>query len=203
MEQLEGQLSLTDIFQNFIRPTFNQQTPMLLHEGQTVYKAVRGDVETHIVQKRTWTCDVNNRGYDLDGDVTWNSQIDKIVFTTREPAERIARQYLAEHEHILAEDIKATEVVAYRYECYEREVIQAYAVLENGTYYFKYGGMYDHIGKKAEIKKFEEERQRCIEHNDTYAVLENYTPRYKNMYKCEHSSWLYATARYQYFNPIL
>lgn len=66
MEQLEGQLSLTDIFQNFIRPTFNQQIPMLLHEGQTVYKAVRGDVEVHVAQKRTWTCGANNRGYELD-----------------------------------------------------------------------------------------------------------------------------------------
>nr|DAN90415.1 MAG TPA: hypothetical protein [Bacteriophage sp.] len=197
MIQCEGQISIMDLLAPVIRTA---EIPCLLHEGQTVYKVVRGDVETHTVQKRTWTCGGNNRGYDLDGDVTWNSQIGKIIFTSREPAERVAQEYLAEYEHILAENIRATGVIAYRYEYRGREIVQSYSILEDGTFYFKYGSMYEHIGKEVEIKKFEEERQHCIERNDTYAVLENYKPQYKNMYKCGHSSWVYAEARYEYIN---
>lgn len=69
MIQCEGQISIMDLLAPVIRTA---EIPCLLHEGQTVYKVVRGDVETHTVQKRTWTCGGNNRGYDLDGDVTWN-----------------------------------------------------------------------------------------------------------------------------------
>lgn len=196
MIQCDGQLSLMDLLNPI---AIDNKPPILLQEGQTVYKVVRGDVETYVVQNRTWTCGKNERGYDLDGGVMWNHQLDKVVFTLREPAEQVAQKYLAEYEHILAEDIKAAEVVAYRYECYGREVIQSYSILENGTFYFKYGSMYEHIGNKTEIKKFEEGRQ-CCKRNDNYAVLKNYEPQYKNMYKCEHSSWMYAEARYQYIN---
>ena len=125
MIQCEGQISIMDLLAPVIRTA---EIPCLLHEGQTVYKVVRGDVETHTVQKRTWTCGGNNRGYDLDGDVTWNSQIGKIIFTSREPAERVAQEYLAEYEHILAENIRATGVIAYRYEYRGREIVQSYSI---------------------------------------------------------------------------
>lgn len=80
MKQCEGQISLMDL----ITSTATKDVPLiLLAEGQTVYKVVRGDIETHIVTGKTWTCGGDNRGYDLDGDVTWNSQIGKIIFTSR------------------------------------------------------------------------------------------------------------------------
>ena len=198
MKQCEGQISLMDL----ITSTATKDVPLiLLAEGQTVYKVVRGDIETHIVTGKTWTCGCRSRHrWGPEWMWTWNSQIGKIIFTSREPAERVAQEYLAEYEHILAENIRATGVIAYRYEYRGREIVQSYSILEDGTFYFKYGSMYEHIGKEVEIKKFEEERQHCIERNDTYAVLENYKPQYKNMYKCGHSSWVYAEARYEYIN---
>ncbi len=143
MKQCEGQISLMDL----ITSTATKDVPLiLLAEGQTVYKVVRGDIETHIVTGKTWTCGGDNRGYDLDGDVTWNSQIGKIIFTSREPAERVAQEYLAEYEHILAENIRATGVIAYRYEYRGREIVQSYSILEDGTFYFKYGSSYEYAG---------------------------------------------------------
>ena len=196
MIQCEGQMNLMDL----LTPVACKEPPMLLSEGQMVYKVVRGDVYERIVEKRTWTCGDNNRGYDLDEGITWNTQIGKVVFADREPAEQVANRYLAENEHILASDIKATEVVAYRYEYMGREIICFYSVLEDENVYFKYGSMYGHIGKKAEIKKFEEDRRQCMELNGGYAVLENYHPQYKNMYKCNQDSWLYGEARYGYID---
>ena len=153
MNQCEGQISLMDLLAPVAT---DNEPPRLLSAGQTVYKVVRGDVEECIVGERTWACGVNNRGYDLDKGVTWNTHIDEVVFTEREPAERMAEQYLLEHEHILGKDIRATRIVAYRYMYFDREVINFYAVLDNGDVYFCYGSMYHHIGKKDEIKKFED-----------------------------------------------
>lgn len=196
MIQCEGQMSLMDL----LTPVATgNEPPRLLSAGQTVYKVVRGDVEECIVGERTWACGTDNRGYDLDKGVTWNTQIDEVVFTEREPAERVAEQYLLENEHILGKDIRATRVVAYRYKYYDREVINFYAVLGNGDVYFRYGSMYQHIGKKDEIKEFEKARSKHIESAE-YEELSDFQPEYKTMYKRKHKSWLYAEAGFEYFS---
>lgn len=201
MKQCEGQMSLADL----IAPgANNDEPPILLSEGQAVYKVVRGDVETHIVTDETWTCGEDNRGYRLKRiagcwDCTWNTQIGKVIFADLRTARRVAEQYLAENEHVLARDIQTTEVIAYRYIYDSYEIINFYSVLKNGDVYFRYGSMYDHIGKKAEIKVFEKDRKKFIQYYG-YAELKGYQPKYANMYKCsEHGAWLYATARYNFF----
>lgn len=196
MIQCEGQMSLMDLLAPVAT---DNEPPRLLSAGQTVYKVVRGDVEECIVGERTWACGEGNRGYDLDKGMAWNTQIGRSVFTEREPAERVAAQYLSEHEHILGKDIRAARVVAYRYMYFDREVINFYAVLENGDVYFHYGSMYQHIGKKAEIKKFEKDRSEHIE-SAWYEELSDFQPEYKTMYKCKRDKWLYAEAEYEYFS---
>ncbi len=201
MIQCEGQLSLMDLLTPM--PAADYEPPHLLREGQTVYKVVRGDVETHIVTGETWICGEGNRGYRLKRmggccDCTWNIQINQVVFTDRESAERVATRYLAENEHILASDIRATNVVAYQYEYNDRKITNFYSVLENGNVYYHYGSMYEHIGKENEIKKFEENRRGHIG-SYGYTELKEYHPKYANMYKCQkHGTWLYATARYEF-----
>ena len=63
-----------------------------------MYKVVLGDIEQSVVTPETWLCGRDNRGYRLKKencwDVTWNTQINKVVFTTTEPAMQIAWQYL-------------------------------------------------------------------------------------------------------------
>lgn len=53
----------------------DNEPPHLLREGQTVYKVVRGDVETHIITGETWTCSEGNRGYRLKRMVICYSKI--------------------------------------------------------------------------------------------------------------------------------
>lgn len=198
MKQCEGQISLMDL----ITSTATKDVPLiLLAEGQTVYKVVRGDIETHIVTGETWICGGDNRGYRLkkaDGcwDCTWNTQINKVVFVNLEAARRVVEQYLAENEHILARDIHAIRVVAYRYEYNRRKITNFYSVLENGNVYYCYGSMYEHIGTEAEIKEFEKKRKKFTKYRG-YKELKGYQPEYANMYKCpKHGIWLYAAARY-------
>lgn len=194
MIQCEGQMNLMDLL---VPETTPNEAPVMLTEGQKVYKVVRGDVYEHTVGGQTWNCGNNNRGYDLDYDTTWNTQIGRSVFNDRESADKVAAQYLEENlQHILGKDIRTTEVVAYRVCPNERDVIQWYAVLEDGDIYFHYGSKYDHIGKKTEIKQFEENRKYYIG-SDGYTELQDYKPEFKNMYKCDKSdAWLYAEARY-------
>lgn len=200
MVQCAGQMSLMDLYAPLIAAN---EPPILLTEGQTLYKVVRGDIEMDIVTGETWTCGEGNRGYRLKRisgcwDCTWNVQINKVVFSDRESAERIAAQYLAGNDHILAKDIRVTNVVAYQYEDDYRKIINFYSVLENGDIYYHYGRMYEHIGKSEEIKKFEDDRKQHLK-SDGYTELEDYQPKYANMYKCsKQGSWLYAAARYEF-----
>lgn len=202
MIQCEGQMSLMDLLAPVV---VNKEPPILLSEGQTVYKVVRGDVEIHVVTGETWTCNESNRGYRLKRmggcwDCTWNTQINKIIFANLEEAKRIAEQYFEKNEHILAGNIKATEVVAYKIVPTYGERIAFYAVLEDGTVYFHYDCMYDHIGSACEIESFENNRQTTIGKIGGYEILDNYQPEYKNMYKCNSKGWKYAEARYEFID---
>ena len=197
--QCNGQLSLLDMLEQTLPPT---EPPVLLVPGEIVYKVVLGDIEQSVVTPETWLCGRDNRGYRLKKencwDVTWNTQINKVVFTTPEPAMQVAGQYLKENEHILAKDICATKVEAYQCEYDSRTINNFYALLENGTVYFHYGSMYEHIGCQKEINSFEENRKRHVNSNG-YIELTDYKPKYSNMYKFQSSNnWLYAAARYKY-----
>lgn len=84
MVQCAGQMSLMDLYAPLIAAN---EPPILLTEGQTLYKVVRGDIEMDIVTGETWTCGEGNRGYRLKRiggcwDCTWNVQINKVVFPT-------------------------------------------------------------------------------------------------------------------------
>lgn len=204
MKDIAGQISLADLFELMSPQKKTDEPPTLLFEGQKVYKVIRGDVEEHIVTGETWECGEKNRGYRLKRvsgcwDVIWNTSIGLSVFTDLDEARKKAEQYFTENECIRAEDIKAKDVVAYRYVYNGMEITNFYAVLDNGMIYYNYGSMYEHIGDRKEIAKFEEEmreNQNC----EGYQKIESYQPVFKNMYKCKHDNWKYAEARFQYIN---
>lgn len=205
MKDIVGQISLTDLF-NFMSPQVKkEEPPILLHEGQKVYKVVRGDVEEHIVTgEKSWVCGENNRGYRLKRisgcwDVTWNRSIGVNVFTDLQEANVKAEKYIAENDCILAGNIKAKAVVAYRYLYDGREIIQYYAVLDDEAVYFHYASQYRHIGKKKEIIQFEKDREKNRKREE-YEEIEDYQPVFANMYKCKNDSWIYAEAKYQYLD---
>lgn len=204
MKQIDGQISLTDLFDLMPPQTKTMEPPILLHEGQKVYKVVRGDVEECIVTGRSWVCLETDRGYTLKQiggcwDTAWNSSIGENLFTDPKEASEKAEHYLIENDHIRADDIKAKEVFAYKYLYNDREITRFYAVLEDDTVYYKYGSMYEHIGTMKEMSEFKKDM-----HNDRkrdgYEEIADYLPVFANMYKCRHNTWLYAAARYQYFN---
>lgn len=206
MKDIVGQISLTDLF-NFMSPQVKkEEPPILLHEGQKVYKVVRGDVEEHIVTgKKSWVCGENNRGYWLKKisgcwDVTWNSSIGVNVFTDLQEANAKALEYIAENDCILSGEIKAKEVVAYKYVYDGREIRRFYAVLDDGSVYYDYGSMYAHIGTEKEIKEFEIEKVDNRKRHSDYEEITDYKPVFANMYKCKYGTWKYAEARYQYIN---
>lgn len=206
MKDIVGQISLVD-FMDFLSPQTKPNEPqILLYEGQKVYKVFRGDVgECIVTGEKSWICGENNRGYRLkriDGcwDVTWNDSIGLNVFTDLHEAHEKAENYIRDNDCIRAKDINAKEVVAYRYLYDSREITQFYAVLDDGTVYYRYGGMYEHIGSKKEIAKFENERNENRKRHLGYEEIKDYYPVFVNMYKCSNSDWLYATARYQYID---
>ena len=205
MKDIVGQISLAD-FMDFLYPQPKpNEPPILLYEGQKVYKVIRGDVEECIFAGETWAYHESGRGYRLkrmDGlwDTIWNSSIGLNAFTDMKKAIEEAEKYIKDNDCIRAKDINAKDVVAYRYLYNEREITQFYAVLDDGTVYYKYGGMYEHIGRKKEIAKFENERNSNRKRHLGYEEIMDYHPAFVNMYKCSNSDWLYATARYQYIN---
>lgn len=202
MRGVAGQISL---FGYMLTNKETADPPILLHEGQKVYKVIRGDVEESIVTgEKSWICGENNRGYRLKRcaggwDVTWNNSIGINTFTNLQEAKEKANNYLAKNNCILAENIKAKEVVAYRYLYDGREIIQYYAVLDDEAVYFHYASQYRHIGKKKEIIQFEKDREKNRKREE-YEEIEYYQPVFANMYKCKNDSWIYAEAKYQYLD---
>lgn len=85
------------------------EPPVLLVPGEIVYKVVLGDIEQFVVTPETWLCGRVNRGYRLKKencwDVTWNTQINKVVFTTPEPAMQVTNSNSAK---IGTSEIKVT-----------------------------------------------------------------------------------------------
>lgn len=197
----DGQMNLFEWLHQQAMP-LQEESPILLHPGDKVYLVVRGDIEEHTVINRTWELAGGDRGYDLDSWQTWNSKIGRTTFTSYEDAEKAANEYIATNvsDVILAKDIKPVKVVAYSYAGYEDDVIDYYAILEDGNIYYRYGSLYEHIGTDIEIKKFEKDMADTIKNHKDIIILEDYNPIFKNMYKVDNKdNWLYAAARYQYF----
>lgn len=205
MKDIVGQISLTDLMDFFASQSKPEEPQIMLHEGQKVYKVIRGDVEEHIVTGESWICGENERGYRLKRvagcwDVTWNRSIGVNVFTDLQEANAKAHEYIAENDCLLSGDIKAKEVVAYKYVYDGREIIRFYAVLDDDSVYYDYGSMYDHIGTNEEIKKFKNEMNENRKRQSGYKEISDYKPVFSNMYKCKYGTWKYAEARYQYIN---
>lgn len=207
MKDIVGQISLTDLM-NFISPQPKaSEPPILLHQGQKIYKVVRGDVEECIVaDEKSWICGENNRGYRLKRlsgcwDVIWNRSIGLNAFTDFQEANAKAKQYIAENDCIIGGDIKPKYVAAYKYLYDGREIINFYAILDDDTVYYHYGSKFEHIGTVNEIKLFEKDRNVDMKCHDGYEEIPGYQPVFANMYKCNgHDTWIYAAARYQYIN---
>ena len=198
----EGQL---DIF-SFLE-TETREPPILLQKGQIVYLVNKGDVITARVvdDEDSWVCWENNRGYRLiresgGYDCTWNIVLGIKAFTKYHDAKAKADEYLKAHDGIiLAEDINPINTVAYSYirDCDKQELIAFYCDLGNNMYYIKEFMTYHHIckGEKA-VKEFME--QQTIKHGKSRQI-EDYTPHFKNMYKCmKQSDWDYAECEYTY-----
>lgn len=198
----DGQMNLFEWLHQQAMP-LQEESPILLHPGDKVYLVVRGDIEEHTVLDRTWSLSGGNRGYALDDYTTWNDRIGITTFTSYEDAEKAANEYITTNatDVILAKDIKPVKVVAYSHAGYEDDVINYYAILEDGNIYYRYGSLYEHIGIDTEIKKFEKDMADTIKNHKDITILEDYKPIFKNMYKVDKKdNWLYAAARYQYYH---
>lgn len=199
----DGQTSIFDFLEN-------PEPPVLLKPGQRVYKVIKGDIQEYEVEDWTYTCGESDRGYGLifiDPDHpdrnfhtygrAWNSTLNIRIFQTLEEAEKKAAENLKHYDHILAADMKPKRVVAYKITRNSLTSVDFYAELDDYLIYFKYASTYDHIGTAKEIQEFERHLEKGIATNYQREELTDYTPKFKNMYRCDHDRWLYASAGYR------
>lgn len=188
-----------------INPVEKKEPPILLKNGQHVYKLVKAEIYECVVdEEKSWICGTNDRGYRLRviggcWDCTWNKEIGINCFTTLAEAEKESNKKISEYVHIKKEQILPVRTVAYQYKHFENIYTNFYCVLPDGKIYSHFGSMYEHITSKTkeEIKKFEEQRRNHIKSSD-YKELSDFNPTFKTMYKCSNlSSWEYAEARYR------
>lgn len=179
-----------------------KEPDVLLKEGQTVYKVIRGDVEELIYIGGTWLYNEGKeRGYRLKRvagcyDCTWNKEIGSVVFFDRKEAETVAAAYLNCHDVIRSSDIHPVNTVAYKY----GERTAFYSELDNGCYYMKNFMTYPYLilkenGKKM-LKKFMEQKEIATE---KATLLTQFSPVYENMYRIRQEyEWDYSVARQTY-----
>lgn len=200
-EQLDIFTYLKDCGQQLVEP------PILLRPGQTIYKAVKADVEKRIVTADTsYLCGENNedRGYRLlqdNGlyDIALNSTIGTVFFTDLTVAKKVAADYLAAHKDgiILAKDIKPVSVSAYSFIRKDgAEKIAFYADLGNGNYYVRGFMTYDRVEPEEKaMREFMQQKEFAY-----YKITEKkkHKPQFKTMYKCTNtdSGWLYAENKF-------
>lgn len=200
--ECDGQLSIAD----FLARGNAEREEHILKSGQVVYKACKGDIETHEVTGENWYIDhlrtFGNRTR-VHGvyDIILDSDIGNRAFFEKEKAEKIAEKYLQNHEVIRASEINPIETVAYSYKSKvtEKRMIAFYSMLDNGMLYVKEFMTYEHLLLKEHaqkgIKKFME--QPDFEYDEPEKI--EYVPKFKNMYriKCKYD-WDYAEARHSY-----
>lgn len=111
--ECDGQISIEDFL-----ASDNQEVKHLLHSGQVVFEAFKGDVERHVVTDEHWYIEhlktYGNRTMVRGAyGVVLDSTIGNRVFFEKEKAEEIAEIYLQNHEVIRASEINPVETVAY------------------------------------------------------------------------------------------
>lgn len=96
--ECDGQMSIEDFL-----VSNNQEVKRLLHSGDVVFEAIKGDVERHVVTDEHWyiehlkTYGNRTRVHGAYG-VVLDSNIGNRVFFEKEKAEKIAEIYLQNHE---------------------------------------------------------------------------------------------------------
>lgn len=193
---MEGQLNIFDFLHLEIPK--EEKYYSILNEGQKIYEVIKGDVIEWIVTNESWELEIGNRGYRLYNglfyNVVQNKNLGNSFFVNRNEAEIKADTFLKTHDVILAKDIKILNTIAYKYvrNCDKRTMIAFYCELENGLYYIKEFMTYHHISDKKGFNKFLQQQE--FKYNDVEEFI--HTPRFKNMYKCNKSDWIYAECGY-------
>lgn len=209
MPDIVGQIDLWSFF-NTIAPQKNGEPPILLKEGNHIYKVVKGDVREFVVEHHSFICGDNkdNRGYFLTEinnvnchDTVWNSDIEKTIFFNKEKAEKKAEEYLKSHDVVLVKDMNILDTVAFSYirACDEREMIAFYCELDNGMLYMKefmtYASLHLKEHKGRAIKKFMEQDE--FKYYNPRQI--QYVPKLKNMYRIKTKyDWDYSEASHSY-----
>lgn len=203
MNQCDGQMSLFDVEENIQQ----NEAPVILMPGMTVYVVNKGDVLEEEVLNESWICNEGKeRGYRLkikNGiyDCAWNSSLRKSVFLVQNDALATAEEYLNTHEVIRAEEMKVVRTVAYQYsrEIDNRKMIAFYSELENGMLYVREFVTFHHIvgadKKEKAIKRFMNQQE--FKYNKIKQI--DYKPVFKNMYRIRQKyDWDYAEAGHSY-----
>lgn len=198
----------------------NAEPPILLQEGQIVYRVLRCDIIPYKVSGDTWVYNTSDNGkqrnYDLltldehpSHSVCGNNSINNGIYLTLEDAERWQAKMIEIYgdELLQAKDMKIEKVVAYSYihsDFYangtDKEVINFYAILDNDLIYLNTGSKYDHCYSNIEvgIAEFENDKAKLLEYGKNITDLSDYEPVLQNMYKSGHDTWDYSEARYYY-----
>lgn len=199
--ECDGQMSIEDFL-----VSNNQEVKRLLHSGEVVFEAIKGDVERHVVTDEHWyiehlkTYGNRTRVHGAYG-VVLDSNIGNRVFFEKEKAEKIAEIYLQNHDVIRASEINPIETVAYSYKTITtgKKMIAFYSVLDNGMVYVKGFTTFEHLmlkeHAKKEIKKFIEQQE--FKYSNPKKI--EYIPKFKNMYRIKMKyDWDYAEVRHSY-----
>lgn len=196
------------------------EPPILLHEGQMVYQILRCEIIPYKVGTSTWvynTCnDGKKRNYDLltldehpTHSICGNDSINNGTYLNLEDAKRWQAKMIEifGDELLPAENMKIEKVVAYSYihsDFYkngtDKEVINFYAILDNGMIYLHTGSKYEHCYNNVEvgIEEFEKDKAELLKHHKDITDLSEYEPVLQNMYKSGHDTWDWSEARYCY-----
>ena len=189
--------------------------PIIFHEGDIIYQVLRAEIIPYRVAAHTWEYDAKDgvgRGYQLDTldehpshNTVWNHSTN--FFKTLEEANKKAelmREIIGD-DLLPKEQMNIVEVKAYTYiysdfykDGTDRQVINFYAVLDNGLIYVHSGSKYEHCYKdiKQGVKEYEEDKEKLLEYNKDITELSDYIPTLQNMYKTNHDTWDWAEARY-------
>ncbi len=202
-KSVEGQLEIWDILSQ------GQETkvpPILLHPGNVLYLAKKGEVKKLTVyEEKSWLCDrePNNRRYRGQFEsgsycVVDNASLGIEVFKNKKDAIQMANAWMLEHDVIRKEQLAdmAGKIEAYTYirDCDKRQLYCFWCELPDGNVYTKGFVTYHHIEKNTK-----KNRKKFLEEVETYSavLVEDYCPDFKNLYKCDgYTDWLYAECDY-------
>lgn len=99
--ECEGQMSLKDLMDLIAPVVVDNEPPILLSEGQTVYKVVRGDVEECIArEEHGFAAKIIEAMTSIK---VWHGihRLTRLYLLIWKQQSRVAERYLAEHEHVL------------------------------------------------------------------------------------------------------